>query len=81
MKDKIQQQLLQLHVTLDKEFKQLAELRNELIKVQNFDLANDVLRIEDSIHNLQDSVCRNLNDMNRERTKKPSNPFLNDNVD
>jgi hypothetical protein len=81
MKDKVQQHLLQLHITLDNQFNQLAALRNELIKVQQFDLANDLYRIEDSIHNIQDSVCRNLFDMNRDRPKKGTNPFLHDNVD
>ena len=80
MKDKVQQQLTKLHNTLEKEFKELSELRNELIKVQQFEMANDIFRMEDKVHNLQADVCRNLYDLKNE-PRVNSHSILRDNVD
>ncbi len=81
MKDTVRQQLNKFHATLDKEFKELAEIRNELIKTHQFEMANDIYRIEDSIHNLQSTICRNLDDLNEEKRKRNQSAPFKDNVD
>ena len=50
MQEKVKQHLTKLHETLDKEFKDLSGLRNELILAKNYSLATEIQRLEERLH-------------------------------
>ena len=80
MNPKVQQQLLKLHCSLEKEFKELNALRNELIEAKRFDLAEDISRVESDIHDMQRGICRYLDDT-KDYRKTSTSAILRDNVD
>lgn len=57
MKDKIKLRLVEFHNTLEKEHKELEDIREELIKLQLFGLAKIVHLTDGNIHRLQHNVC------------------------
>lgn len=63
MKNQIKLQLTELHNTLDKECKELVEIRNKLIKSQNFEMADNIYNYERNIHNLMQCICNHLNEL------------------
>ncbi len=66
MNNQIKQQLIELHTVLDKEFKQLSSLRNELFKLQKFDSADNIYDFERNIQSLMQCICTHLNNLNNE---------------
>lgn len=81
MKNQVKHQLTQLHTTLDKEFKELSDIRNELIKSQKFEMADNIYNFERNIHNLMQCICTNLNELTGDNWHTDSIAVRNNNVD
>ncbi len=81
MKDKLIQHFTNLCATLDKEMKQSAILRNELMKERKYNIANYITRFERDILILQGRAYRELNDLTDIDKTIENYPFLHDDVD
>ena len=81
MKEKVKKQLASLHSSLDKEFRDLSNLRNDLILAKNYSLASDIQKLEERLHSLQVMTLRELDELTLDSPKQSGNSFLHDNVD
>ena len=81
MKEKVKRQLASLHSNLDKEFRDLSNLRNDLILAKDYSLATEISKLEERIHSLQVITLRELDELTINTPKPRGNSFLHDNVD
>lgn len=81
MKEKVKKQLTSLHSALDKEFRDLSNLRNDLILAKNYPLATDIQKLEERLHSLQVMTLREMAELSTNSPKPSGNSFLHDNVD
>lgn len=80
MKQKVIERYTKLFMSLDNEAKLLAELRNEIMREEDYSMVGDMISIEDSLRNVQSYIVRQFESL----TEPPSenkNTFLHDNVD
>ena len=81
IKDKLILHYTNLCATLDKELKQLSVLRGELMKEQEYDIADNIIRFEKDILVLQGRTYRELNDLTHTDKTVGSKSILRDDVD
>ena len=81
MNEKVKKQLKVLYNALDKEFRDLSNLRNDLILAKNYPLATDIQKLEERLHSLQVMTLREMAELSTNSPKPSGDSFLHDNVD
>lgn len=81
MKDKIIEQLNNLGWVLHKEAETISNLRNDCVRKREYNLANDMLRMQGSILDLHSAVIRHLEDLTYIPPNDGKANILKDNVD
>ena len=81
MKEKVKKQLESLHSSLDKEFRDLSNLRNDLILAKDYPLAREISRLEERLHSLLVMTLNEMEELSTDSQKPRGNSFLHDNVD
>ena len=81
MKEKVKKQLESLHSSLDKEFRDLSNLRNDLILAKDYALAREISRLEERLHSVLVMTLNEMEELSTDSPKQRGNTFLNDNVD
>lgn len=62
--------LTSLYSSLDNEAKKLNELKNNLVKGERYETARSVHRIESDVHDIQNLVCRLLDELTAPERKQ-----------
>ena len=81
MKEKVKKQLESLHSSIDKEFRDLSNLRNDLILAKDYPLAREISRLEERLHSLLVMTLNEMEELTTDSQKPRGNSFLHDNVD
>jgi hypothetical protein len=70
MKNRINEPLLKLYSNLEKEIRQINKLKNSLILKKKYETSSEIYRIENTLHETQDMICRLLEEQSQKSNKK-----------